>query len=145
MKSCFRFWSVISFSGVSLSWPLRAQTTNEQKKNGVLPQVTDHPEPSPSRSPKKVSALAVFDIVVGEKGQVLDPKLLKTSGSDDLDHDARIAVRQWKFGPSTCDGTPTRVPIAVEIQSNVTHQFFCRMHRWLSAGETSAGEFLNRL
>jgi len=96
-----------------------AQTDDVPKKNCAPPRPTYSPSPRPSHYPQRESAVVTLSIVVDEKGRVGDPKVVRSSGYEDFDHDAIDAVRRWKFEPSKCDGQPVSARIAIEIDSHV--------------------------
>jgi TonB family protein len=87
----------------------------------VPPEVTYRTDPPPSHYPRTDSASALLNILIDEKGKVLDPNVTKSSGSRDFDHDASVAVSKWRFKPATCDGKPFPVHIAVQLNSQVKH------------------------
>jgi TonB family protein len=120
MSKRFKSRAAISLLIVSASWIMCAQTTNGSGKKCLPPQVTYSPEPPPSHYPLKDSALAVLNVLVDEKGQVLDPKVVKSSGSDEFDHDAMGAVQKWRFKPASCDGKPIPTRMKLQISSKVT-------------------------
>jgi len=98
-----------------------AQTTSGPRKNCVPPRVAYSEGPPPTLQPRKDSASTSLDVLVDEKGRVLDPKVITASGSDEFDHDARVTVRRWRWKPSTCDGKPLPVHIVAQIRSAVRH------------------------
>ncbi len=116
-RACFAVALLVS----SFSCVAGAQTTMDARKNCAPPRATHSPEPSPSHYPRKDSAVAGLNILIDEKGRVLDPKIVEWSGSDAFDRDAMVAVRKWRFKPSTCDGKPISVHIGVQIHSTVMH------------------------
>ena len=95
MSGWFRSWASISLLLVCVLSSVCAQTASETRKNCVPPRVTYNPQPSPSYYPRKDSADTALDILIDEKGHVLDPKIVTSSGSDEFDHDAVVAVRKW--------------------------------------------------
>jgi TonB family protein len=121
MSEQFRSWAAISFLLVSVSSSVCAQRASGTRKDCVPPRVTYSPEPSPSHYPRRDSANAAVDILIDEKGHVLDPKIVTSSGIDDFDHDAMVTVRRWRFKPSSCNGKPMPVHVIVQIKSTVMH------------------------
>src|ERR1700723_3150780 len=125
MSDRFKSWAAISLLVVSVSGATCAQTattqspTNGSGKKCLPPKVTYSPEPSPSYYPRKDSALTILNVLIDEKGHLLEPKVARSSGSDGFDRDAISAVRRWRFKPATCDGTPISTHINLEISSNV--------------------------
>ncbi len=56
---------------------------------------------------RQIQGLVVLDAVVGIDGKVTDLRVVL--GLDEsLDHEARQAVKKWRFKPGTLDGTPVR-------------------------------------
>jgi protein TonB len=121
MKDRRVLWGAMSLLVVFVSCGMSAQTANGSKKNCVPPRVIYSPEPAPSYYSKKDSAVAVLNVLVDEKGQVSDTKVVRSSGSDDFDRDALSTVRNWRFKPASCDGKALPAHMNVEIISSVTH------------------------
>jgi TonB family protein len=121
MRERFRSWAAVSLLVFFVSCGMRAQAASGSKKNCVPPRVIYSPEPGPSHYPKKDSADVSIDVLIDAKGKVLEPKVVTSSGTDEFDHDAIVAVRAWRFKPSTCDGKPIPVHIIVQVHSSVKH------------------------
>jgi TonB family protein len=127
MSERFKSWAAISLLVVSVSGTTCAQTATTQSptegsgKKCLSPKVTYSPAPSPSYYPRKDSALTILYVLIDEKGHLLDPKVARSSGSDEFDHDAISTALKWRFKPATCDGTPISTHINLEIGSNVTN------------------------
>ncbi len=121
MTAFLRVCVAVSLLGASLPRTTYAQTKSASGKPCVLPMPIYQPEPPPSHYPRKDSAVATLEITIDEKGRVLDPKVITSSGIDEFDHDALVAVQKWRFKPSTCDGKPVVTHIAVQVKSTVTH------------------------
>src|SRR5580704_12826386 len=58
------------------------------------------------------------DVLVDTSGKASHPKLVKSSGYDDLDNAALAAVLTWKFVPAMHDGVPSqeRTKVGVNFQ-----------------------------
>jgi TonB family protein len=97
-----------------------SQTATSPGKNCVPPKVKSNPPPGrPAGHIANNEETAVVNILVDEKGRVSDPQLTRSSGSADYDADSLRTILDWKFKPSTCDGEPVPIRIAVEIRSMV--------------------------
>ena len=102
-----------------LSMAVLGQTASQPERKCSLPKPTDTPDPPPSHYPSSKVGSATIQVLVDEKGQVRDPKIVQSSGNSDFDSDAVDTVKRWKFKPSICDGKPTPVRINVVLNSRV--------------------------
>jgi TonB family protein len=112
---------VISLLLISLPSGTSGQTANAGGKKCTPPRATYSPDPPPSHYPLKDSAFVIVNILVDEKGQVREPKVTRTSGSDEFDHDVVAAVHTWRFKSALCDGKPIPAHINVQVNSRVMH------------------------
>jgi TonB family protein len=106
---------------ISLAFSTSGQTVNAGGKKCTPPQATYSPDPPPSHYPLKDSAFVIVNILVDEKGQVREPKVTRTSGSDGFDHDVVTAVQTWRFKSAACDGKFIPAHINVQVNSRVMH------------------------
>ena len=104
---------------ISLSLSASGQTVNAGGKKCTPPQATYSPDPPPSHYPLKDSASVILNVLIDEKGQVREPKVTRTSGSDEFDHDAVSTVQAWRFKSAACDGKPIAAHINVQVNSPV--------------------------
>lgn len=74
---------------------------------------------TPEARKKKIEGAVTLAIVVNQKGDVVDAKVIKGLGYG-LDENAVVAVKEWKYKPAEKDGEP----IAVKME--VTLDFFLR-------------------
>src|SRR5712671_2967056 len=118
MRYRYMFLVVVTLFGLSFCWKVRAQTASAPKQNCEPPRPTYQEDPPPYHIRKNLG-IAIFDLLVDEKGKVADVKLSQSSGHDDFDRDATKAVRRWKFKPSTCEGRPTPAHIALQIRATM--------------------------
>ena len=84
------------------------------------PQPTYEPNPEYSEQARKAGyeGLCALALVVDADGMPQNIKLTRALGMG-LDEMALAAVRQWRFTPSTKDGTPVAVQINVEVRFNL--------------------------
>jgi TonB family protein len=80
------------------------------------PRALSNPDPHYPAHHKE-AATVVISTLVGDDGTPEELKLVSSAGSD-FDQAALDAVREWKFKPSTCDGTPIPARINIEIKFN---------------------------
>jgi TonB family protein len=118
MSKCPKPWAAVGLLAVLFPLILCAQTVNGPAKKCPPPQATYYPDPPPSHYPK-ASATAVLNLVIDEKGQVLDARLVTSSGSDEFDRDAMVTVPKWRFKPSTCGDHPAHA--VLELHSTIMH------------------------
>ena len=78
-----------------------------------------NPYYTPEARKKKIEGTVTLAIVVDQKGDVTDAKVVKGLGYG-LDENAIVAVKEWKYKPAEKDGEP----IAVKME--VTVDFFLR-------------------
>jgi protein TonB len=64
-----------------------------------------------------VSGVVSLVFEVDEKGDVVDPKVVKSSNSQ-FDQPALDAIARWKFKPGRKDGVPTKMKISIPLQFN---------------------------
>lgn len=81
-----------------------------------VPRALSTPKPKYTKSARKarLEGTTVLQVIVGADGKVYNPKVLK-SLSPDLDAEAMIAMKQWKFQPSTLHGQPVAVIMKIEV------------------------------
>ena len=84
-----------------------------------MPQAICRQGPPPWPYPRRDLVPAVLSIPVDEKGHVLDPKVVSSSGSKGFDQDASLAVLTWRFTPSTRDGETKSVRIGIDVAPSV--------------------------
>jgi TonB family protein len=77
------------------------------------PKPLQTPEPSGPGGPKP-NAPVVISMVIDEQGKPRDLKVTRSMGQQ-FDDAALNAVRNWRFQPSTCDGSAVPVVISVEL------------------------------
>ncbi len=78
-----------------------------------------NPYYTPEARKKKIEGTVTLAIVVNQKGDVADAKVVKGLGYG-LDENAILAVKEWKYKPAEKDGEP----IAVKME--VTADFYLR-------------------
>ncbi len=75
---------------------------------------TPNPEYTDRARKQKIRGSVVLSIVVTDKGNVRDAKVV--AGVDkDLDKQAMRTVSTWRFEPATKDGKPVAVRLKVEV------------------------------
>jgi periplasmic protein TonB len=75
---------------------------------------TPNPDYTDRARKKKIHGPVVLSIVVTDKGNVRDAKVV--AGVDkDLDKQAMRTVSTWRFEPATKDGKPVAVRLKVEV------------------------------
>ncbi len=79
-----------------------------------FPKVVKMVDPEMPTGLRGGTAMAVVAGWVTVDGSIEDVRILR-SGGPGADSAALKAVRQWKFQPATCDSTPVRYKIAIEI------------------------------
>ncbi len=81
------------------------------------PRATYAPDPEYADKARQAGyeGTCVMTLVVDAEGMPQDIKVTRPLGMG-LDEKALKAVRQWRFTPSTKDGTPVAVQIAVEVK-----------------------------
>jgi TonB family protein len=79
------------------------------------PRVLKRVEPQYSDEARrnKWQGVVVLEVVIDEKGKVVEARVVKSLGMG-LDEQALKAAKKWKFAPGTKDGKP--VPILVDLQ-----------------------------
>lgn len=55
------------------------------------------PEYPLSARRRRIEGVSVIEAIVGSLGDVTSAKLLESSGCEDLDQSALVAVKQWKY------------------------------------------------
>jgi len=74
------------------------------------------PEYPEAARKKGVEGKVFLKVLVGEKGDVKDVKLMKNeSGSADLEKAAIAAVKKWEFKPATLKQKPVEVWVVIPI------------------------------
>jgi protein TonB len=63
-----------------------------------------------------VEGTVVMKVLVGERGEVVEVKVLRSSHDPRLDEAALTAVRGWRYQPATQDGKPRRVYTRATVQ-----------------------------
>jgi TonB family protein len=63
---------------------------------------------------RNIQGLVLLDAVVGIDGKVTDQRVV-FGLLDSLDHEAREAVKKWRFKPGALDGTPVPTIVAIEM------------------------------
>jgi len=83
------------------------------------PRLVKHVPPNYSREAMaaKIQGLVLLDAVVGIDGKVTDMRVV-FGLHDSLDHEAREAVKKWRFEAGTLNGAP--VPTIVQIEMSFT-------------------------
>jgi TonB family protein len=110
----------IALLGIFVSSPAsNARGTGEsQKKNCSPPRAIYSPEIPPAKHGKKINFTS-FEVLVSEKGEVAEVKVLRSSGQDDFDRKAKDKIHTWKFEPRICDGTPSSTRITVSLDPQI--------------------------
>ncbi len=82
----------------------------------LAPRALNQPAASYSEKArkKKLQGTVVLSIVVGTDGAAHDIKVTKSLGMG-LDEEAVKSVQKWKFEPSTVEGKPVAVRIALQV------------------------------
>ena len=85
----------------------------------VGPKLLREVKPNYSREgmAQRIEGLVILEAVVGIDGKATDMRVV-FGLHDSLDHEAREAVKKWRFKAGTLDGTP--VPTIVSIQMSST-------------------------
>ncbi len=85
----------------------------------AAPKLVKEIRPNYSREgiARQIQGRVLLDAVVGIDGKVTDERVV-FGLHDSLDHEARAAVKKWRFKPGTLDGTP--VPTIVSIEMSFT-------------------------
>jgi protein TonB len=65
-----------------------------------------------------VTGVVSVSFEVDEKGNVVDPKVLKSSNPQ-FEQPALDAIVKWKFKPAMKDGAPVKIKIAIPLQFKV--------------------------
>ena len=73
-----------------------------------------NPYYTPEARKKKIEGTVTLAIVVNQKGDVTDAKVVKGLGYG-LDENAIVAVKEWKYTPTEKDGEPIAVKMEVTI------------------------------
>ena len=121
MKARLKAWATTSLLTISLPLATPGQTINAGGKKCTPPQATYSPYPPPSHYPLKNSASVILNVLIDDKGQIREPKVTRTSGNEEFDHDAVITVQTWRFKSAMCDGKPIPAHISVQVNSQVVH------------------------
>jgi TonB family protein len=83
----------------------------------VTPPVpVHHPSPRYTKEARqaKISGTVYVNVVINDKGEVTDAKVVKGLGYG-LDESALRAVKSWKFEPARRNGTPFTTKVTVEV------------------------------
>jgi protein TonB len=62
----------------------------------------------------RVQGIVILEAIVDEEGRVKEVKVLRSSHLM-LDHEAVVAVRQWRYAPVVLNGTPVRFVLSVAL------------------------------
>ena len=97
-----------------------------QDAEGVYTKVDENPAPTKTVKPsypsslksEGVSGLVAVQIVIDEKGEVLDAKATKSSHPD-FEKPALEAVKKWKFKPAKKDGKEVKVRVTIPFRFNL--------------------------
>lgn len=73
------------------------------------------PEYTDKARKKKLNGIVVLSVIVTPEGSARDVKIIKSLDGG-LDKNAMAAVSKWKFEPSTKDGKPVAMHVAVEVR-----------------------------
>ena len=78
------------------------------------------PLPALAGAKEKVAALAPSGVVlvIDEKGNVAEPKVVKTS-NDAFSEPAMEALKKWKFKPAKKDGEAVAIRVNIPVQFNI--------------------------
>ena len=85
----------------------------------VEPKLLREVQPNYSREgiARQIEGRVILEAVVGIDGKVTDMRVV-FGLHESLDHEAREAVKKWRFKAGTLDGTP--VPTIVSIEMSFT-------------------------
>ena len=65
-----------------------------------------------------VTGVVSLSFEVNEKGEVVDPKVLKSTNPQ-FEQPALDAIVKWKFKPGRKDGAPAKMKIAIPLQFKI--------------------------
>lgn len=103
---------------VALATTTLAQSEVYQIGSGVKsPRLTREVKPTYTEGAmrRKVAGLVEMKVVVLADGTVGDDVTITKSLDDELDQQAIIAVKQWRFQPGTKDDKPVAVQVNIEM------------------------------
>lgn len=63
-----------------------------------------------------VEGTCLLKVLVGEKGEVIEAEVTRSSGDRRLDQAALDFVRRWRYRPAVQDGKPRRVHTWATVQ-----------------------------
>jgi len=99
---------------------------SEMRPEGVRDGVTPprllksvSPDYSTEARKKKISAVVMVQLIVGEDGVPQEVHVIQPAGYG-LDEQAVAAVEQYRFQPAMKDGKPVRVKLKVEVNFQIT-------------------------
>jgi TonB family protein len=107
-------WSLMAFLAIALAAqqnePVRVDDNAQEKKliKRVEPVYPDNARHIP------VSGPVILEVVVNEKGEVIDAKIVK-GGNPLIQKPVRNAVMQWRYAPYYVDGKPVPVKFRVTV------------------------------
>lgn len=92
----------------------------------IFTKVDENPAPTKTVKPsypsslksEGVSGLVAVQIVIDEKGEVIDAKATKSSHPD-FEKPALDAIRKWKFKPAKKDGKEVKVRVTIPFRFNL--------------------------
>ena len=118
LMMCAAPWSAAQNKAPSKTPVIEAVAITDDITPPRLSEVAN-PYYTPEARKKKIEGTVTLAIVVDQKGDVVDAKVVKGLGYG-LDENAIVAVKEWKYKPAEKDGEP----IAVKME--VTVDFFLR-------------------
>lgn len=92
----------------------------------IYTKVDENPAPTKTVKPnypaslksEGVSGLVAVQIVIDEKGEVVDAKATKSSHPD-FEKPALDAIKKWKFKPAKKDGKEVKVRVTIPFRFNL--------------------------
>ena len=77
----------------------------------VKPEIVSRVNPSypPIAQQKKIEGTVIIGVLVSERGEVAEAKVLRSGGGGGLNEAALTAVRKWKFRPAVKEGKRVKV------------------------------------
>lgn len=93
---------------------------------GIFTKVDENPAPTKTVNPsypatlktEGVTGLVAVQIVIDEKGEVIDAKATKSSHPD-FEKPALEAVKKWKFKPAKVAGKEVKVRVTIPFRFNL--------------------------
>jgi len=121
MEASVNLGTLDSMDATRCDVPLKSQEWSNCEKPVPGKALLKVPPKYPERARQDhVEGTVVLYHVMETDGSLQNLKVIQSAGAD-LDQAAMTAVKQWKYAPTTCEGTPIRVESETQINFTLSY------------------------